>query len=254
MNSKKSLSVSKDFLYLTSEFFTNSPREIYSSVDFNKNVTGHENVIFVISKKNSFLNESLIEFLKVNFNYPILNNYIYDENDKFDQLSIDQLNYKKVLLIILCDSMKNFDEKLEHSIEMIKKNSEFSFSLFLTINSSTSENNINNIGILKSINEIDSIELYKLVKDYFGLMEETKQKSLQIRHNGNQNPNKINHLNLDLKISLDNLENNLIEQALQLSQGNKLRASKILGIKRTTLIEKLKKKKNSIQNQSLSKL
>lgn len=47
---------------------------------------------------------------------------------------------------------------------------------------------------------------------------------------------------LDLKSFLDAVEERLLVEALELSNGVKNRAAEILGIKRTTLIEKLKKK------------
>lgn len=49
-------------------------------------------------------------------------------------------------------------------------------------------------------------------------------------------------LKMDLKTFLDNIENKLIKEALEKSKGVKNKAAKILGIKRTTLIEKIKKK------------
>jgi DNA-binding protein Fis len=41
---------------------------------------------------------------------------------------------------------------------------------------------------------------------------------------------------------LDEIENNMIVQALQLSKGIKSKAASLLGLNRTTLIEKMKKK------------
>jgi len=47
---------------------------------------------------------------------------------------------------------------------------------------------------------------------------------------------------MDLKTFLDELEDRLLREALDMADGVKNRAAEILGIKRTTLIEKLKKK------------
>jgi DNA-binding protein Fis len=47
---------------------------------------------------------------------------------------------------------------------------------------------------------------------------------------------------LDLKAFLDKVEEKLLVEALGQADGVKNRAAEILGIKRTTLIEKLKKK------------
>lgn len=47
---------------------------------------------------------------------------------------------------------------------------------------------------------------------------------------------------LDLKATLSDIENSLILQALSATDGNKNRASKLLSMNRTTLIEKMKKK------------
>lgn len=47
---------------------------------------------------------------------------------------------------------------------------------------------------------------------------------------------------VDLNVMLDEIENNMILQALELSKGVKSKAASLLGLNRTTLIEKLKKK------------
>jgi transcriptional regulator with PAS, ATPase and Fis domain len=46
---------------------------------------------------------------------------------------------------------------------------------------------------------------------------------------------------LDLKLCLQVFEQDLIHEALRRTDGNKTKASELLGIKRTTLIEKLKR-------------
>ena len=47
---------------------------------------------------------------------------------------------------------------------------------------------------------------------------------------------------LDLNALLDAVENDLLDQALARTNGNKMRASALLGINRTTLIEKLRRR------------
>lgn len=55
----------------------------------------------------------------------------------------------------------------------------------------------------------------------------------------------MQNLNMNLKTFLDQIEGNLLHEALTQAKGVKNRAAEILGIKRTTLIEKLKKRKFS---------
>lgn len=52
----------------------------------------------------------------------------------------------------------------------------------------------------------------------------------------------MNEKGMNLKEFLDNIENNLIDEALAKADGVKNQAAEFLGIKRTTLIEKLKKR------------
>jgi len=47
---------------------------------------------------------------------------------------------------------------------------------------------------------------------------------------------------VDLNTMLDEIENNMIVQALEMSKGVKSKAASLLGLNRTTLIEKMKKK------------
>jgi DNA-binding NtrC family response regulator len=47
---------------------------------------------------------------------------------------------------------------------------------------------------------------------------------------------------VDLNFMLDEIENNMIIQALEISRGVKSKAANLLGLNRTTLIEKMKKK------------
>jgi DNA-binding NtrC family response regulator len=53
----------------------------------------------------------------------------------------------------------------------------------------------------------------------------------------------LNEKGVDLVATLGEIERNLIAQALKLSGGNKAKASALLGINRTTLVEKLKRLK-----------
>jgi len=52
--------------------------------------------------------------------------------------------------------------------------------------------------------------------------------------------------NIPFKKAVEKFENNLITSALRKTEGNKNRAAKILGLNRTTLVEKMKKKKISV--------
>ena len=53
---------------------------------------------------------------------------------------------------------------------------------------------------------------------------------------------------IDMTETLDELENRLLRRALNKAQGNKARAARLLGINRTTLVEKLKRKHIEFQN------
>jgi len=55
---------------------------------------------------------------------------------------------------------------------------------------------------------------------------------------------------VDLNMMLDEIENNMIVQALELSKGVKSKAASLLGLNRTTLIEKMKKKAININIQN----
>ncbi len=54
---------------------------------------------------------------------------------------------------------------------------------------------------------------------------------------------KLPDLGLNLDHYIENLENNLIAQALERTQNNRNQAAKLLGMNRTTLVERLKKRK-----------
>ncbi|RJQ55740.1 MAG: sigma-54-dependent Fis family transcriptional regulator [Nitrospiraceae bacterium] len=55
---------------------------------------------------------------------------------------------------------------------------------------------------------------------------------------------------VDLNLMLDEIENNMIIQALEMSKGIKSKAASLLGLNRTTLIEKMKKKSIGFQARS----
>ena len=54
--------------------------------------------------------------------------------------------------------------------------------------------------------------------------------------------NKLSSDGVDLNIMMEEIENNMIIQALEISRGVKSKAASLLGLNRTTLIEKMKKK------------
>jgi transcriptional regulator with PAS, ATPase and Fis domain len=51
------------------------------------------------------------------------------------------------------------------------------------------------------------------------------------------------HEGIDLERYIENLENSLIMQALERTGHNKNQAAKLLGLNRTTLVERIKKRK-----------
>jgi len=73
---------------------------------------------------------------------------------------------------------------------------------------------------------------YDLPEKYLGKRESSTTAPLVLPHNG-----------IDLNSAMEELENRLIMQALEKSGGNKKEAAALLCLKRTTFIEKLKKKK-----------
>jgi DNA-binding NtrC family response regulator len=56
---------------------------------------------------------------------------------------------------------------------------------------------------------------------------------------------------VDLNLVLDEIENNMIVQALEISKGVKSKAASLLGLNRTTLIEKMKKKSIEFHTKTL---
>jgi DNA-binding NtrC family response regulator len=70
------------------------------------------------------------------------------------------------------------------------------------------------------------------------------EKYLGKRHQAlSPEPMILPHNGIDLNSAMEELENRLIMQALEKSGGNKKEAAALLRLKRTTFIEKLKKKK-----------
>jgi DNA-binding NtrC family response regulator len=67
---------------------------------------------------------------------------------------------------------------------------------------------------------------------YMGKRQKKAPEPINLPHNG-----------IDLNRAMEELENRLIMQALEMSGGNKRDAAALLSLKRTTFIEKLKKKK-----------
>ena len=68
---------------------------------------------------------------------------------------------------------------------------------------------------------------------------------LREKHQDERLPSKERELSsdgVDLNLMLDEIENNMIIQALEISKGVKSKAASLLGLNRTTLIEKMKKK------------
>ncbi len=47
---------------------------------------------------------------------------------------------------------------------------------------------------------------------------------------------------LDFRAVMDRVESDLIRQALEITRGNKNRAAQLIGLNRTTMLEKMKKK------------
>jgi DNA-binding NtrC family response regulator len=59
---------------------------------------------------------------------------------------------------------------------------------------------------------------------------------------------------IDLREATEQLQYRLMEEAMRLANGNKSAAAKMLGLKRTTLVAKLRKRSASAKNQMLQKL
>jgi transcriptional regulator with GAF, ATPase, and Fis domain len=76
------------------------------------------------------------------------------------------------------------------------------------------------------------VTVYDLPEKYLGKRQAKTPEPMILPHNG-----------IDLNSAMEELENRLIMQALEKSGGNKKEAAALLCLKRTTFIEKLKKKK-----------
>ncbi|MGE5893169.1 MAG: sigma-54-dependent transcriptional regulator [bacterium] len=98
------------------------------------------------------------------------------------------------------------------------------------------ENLMENLVILKGGEEITPEDLPERYSKGRGEAMSSKQASLQA------NGIVLTEEGIDLNEVLDRFETHLILQALKLSGGVKSRASELLGLNRTTLVEKLKKK------------
>ncbi len=93
------------------------------------------------------------------------------------------------------------------------------------------ENLIERLVILTDADEITVDDLPPRIRQYESPPKNTSLE-IALREGG-----------IDLKRTLDDLENQLILEALKLAGGVKNKAASLLGLNRTTLIEKMKKKK-----------
>lgn len=92
------------------------------------------------------------------------------------------------------------------------------------------ENVIERLVILRGGSEITAEDLPSKIYNHFPENNKTETSHFNLPENG-----------IDLKQYLHNIEGSLIKQALERTLGNKNQASKLLGMNRTTLIEKIKK-------------
>jgi DNA-binding NtrC family response regulator len=95
-------------------------------------------------------------------------------------------------------------------------------------------------------NNINNIKKHTEIKTAIDNSASNNNIGGKIDNHNNNNNNLINTLDLsinpiNLKNEVEQFELNLIKQALEISNGVKDKAAKILGINRTTLIEKLKR-------------
>lgn len=95
------------------------------------------------------------------------------------------------------------------------------------------ENVIERLVILKGGSVVHPVDLPEIIQKHFGINGPAYgiSDSIELPEEG-----------LDLKQVLSEIEDALIQQALEKTSGNKNRASKLLSMNRTTLIEKMKKK------------
>jgi len=97
------------------------------------------------------------------------------------------------------------------------------------------ENLVERLAVLKGEGEIG-------VADLPGPIRNARAAPASAEATGNEIPTALPPEGVDLYKVLADLEDRLIREALERSGGNKNRAAKILGLNRTTLVEKLRKK------------
>jgi DNA-binding NtrC family response regulator len=95
-----------------------------------------------------------------------------------------------------------------------------------------------------NIRELENVVERAVVLKGSGLIEPSDLPDRPRRDNGNASPAAptMGEEGLDIKQAVDEFENGLIRQALSLARGNKNKAAALLGLKRTTFVEMLKRK------------
>ncbi len=99
------------------------------------------------------------------------------------------------------------------------------------------ENIIERLCILASGRKVELSDLPERFRSLPALKTDNHIPEIQVQEDIELTPKGI-----DLNRVLDDIETRLITQALEITGGNKTRAARLLGLNRTTLIEKLKKK------------
>jgi transcriptional regulator with GAF, ATPase, and Fis domain len=97
-----------------------------------------------------------------------------------------------------------------------------------------------------NVRELENlVERLTILKEGDDVKLEDLPDRLREKHQDEKRPSKEQELSsegVDLNMMLDDIENNMIIQALEISKGVKSKAASLLGLNRTTLIEKMKKK------------
>ncbi|RJR18081.1 MAG: sigma-54-dependent Fis family transcriptional regulator [Nitrospiraceae bacterium] len=97
-----------------------------------------------------------------------------------------------------------------------------------------------------NVRELENlIERLTILKEGDEVRLEDLPERLREKHHDESKPSREQELSsdgVDLNMMLDEIENNMIIQALEISKGVKSKAASLLGLNRTTLIEKMKKK------------
>ena len=97
-----------------------------------------------------------------------------------------------------------------------------------------------------NVRELENLmERLTILKEGDDVMPEDLPERLSEKRSVREEPVNSHQLSpdgIDLNIMLDEIENNMIMQALEISKGVKSKAANLLGLNRTTLIEKMKKK------------